>query len=77
MSYQVFVSPAAVRTRIDRAILGLAEDPRPPGARKLAGATSLWRIRVGRWRILYTIEDARLVVLVVAVGHRRQVYRDL
>lgn len=67
----------AVRARIDRAILKLAENPRPPGCTRLVGTASGWRIRVGDWRILYTIEDDKLIVLVVDVGHRREIYRGI
>lgn len=87
MSYQVLISsaakraigklPKAIRMRVDRAILGLADNPRPHGCMKLAGTANGWRIRVSDRRILYTIEDARLVVLVVEVGHRGDVYRGL
>lgn len=54
----------------------LADNPRPAAARALVGAPGRLRIRVGDWRIIYRVEDARLVVLVVEVGHRREVYRD-
>lgn len=60
-----------VVSRIER----LAIKPRPPGCRKLVGAESLWRIRLGEYRILYTIDDARLIIEVVAVRHRRDAYR--
>lgn len=60
--------------RIIAAVEGLAEDPRPAGAKKLAGR-SAWRIRVGAYRVLYEIQDRRLIVLVVAIGHRGDVYR--
>ncbi len=53
----------------------LATDPRPPGARKLAGADHTWRMRSGDYRLIYTVEDQRLIVQVVRVGHRREVYR--
>lgn len=53
----------------------LEANPRPPGAKKLRGESDLWRVRVGDYRILYSIEEARLVVLVVKIGHRREVYR--
>ena len=56
-------------------IVALEVNPRPPGARKLRGESELWRVRVGDYRILYSIEEARLVVLVVKIGHRREVYR--
>jgi len=55
-------------------IRSLADDPRPLGSRKLA-AQEKYRIRQGRYRILYTIEDEALVVYVVKVAHRRDVYR--
>ena len=63
------------RGRVMSAIGSLAEDPRPAGAEKLAGRDDRYRIRVGNYRVLYSIEDAALVVWVVKVGHRREVYR--
>lgn len=63
------------RRRIFRAIMALEVNPRPSGAKKLRGESDLWRVRVGNYRILYSVEEARLVVLVVKVGHRREVYR--
>jgi mRNA interferase RelE/StbE len=63
------------RRRIGRAIEGLAEDPRPAGCRKLRDREG-WRIRVGDYRVLYQIEEGRLVVVVVRVGHRKDVYRE-
>ena len=62
-----------VRRVLDRIRL-LADDPRPPGCEKLSGLER-YRLRQGSYRIVYEIEDARLVVLVVRVGHRREVYR--
>lgn len=64
-----------IQRRLDPAILALAQNPRPPGCVKLSGEESLWRIRVGDYRIVYQIQDAALLVLVVKVGHRREVYR--
>lgn len=61
--------------RIIAAIAGLAEDPRPPQSRKLSGSEK-YRLRCGVYRVLYEIQDAVLVVCVVKVGHRREVYRD-
>ena len=61
--------------RVDARILALAEDPRPPGAKRLAGSEGLHRIRVGDYRVVYAIEDDVLLVLVVRIGHRRDVYR--
>jgi mRNA interferase RelE/StbE len=69
--------PKAEQRQVDAKILGLAEDPRPPGVKKLEGGSGLYRIRSGDYRILYQIEDAASVVLVVCVGNRRDVYRDL
>jgi mRNA interferase RelE/StbE len=64
-----------VQRRLDPAILALADDPRPPGCLKLSGPDSLWRIRVGDYRIVYQIQDQMLLILVVNVGHRREIYR--
>jgi len=61
-------------TRILERIRSLADDPRPPGCEKLSGLER-YRLRQGAYRIVYEIEDARLVVLVVRVGHRSDVYR--
>ncbi len=63
------------RRRIIRKLEELESNPRPPGMEKLAGVDDLYRVRVGDWRIIYTIENAELVVLVVKIGHRREVYR--
>jgi mRNA interferase RelE/StbE len=54
---------------------GLAENPYPPGCKKLAGDEGFWRIRVGDYRVVYTVIQSKLVVLVVKIGHRREVYR--
>ena len=59
---------------LEREILALADDPRPPGCLKLVGHKDHWRVRVGDWRIVYRIEDARLVVVVIRVGARSGVY---
>jgi len=64
----------AVFRRIDRKILVLAEDPRPPGCRKLRGYKDIWRVRVGDWRVVYIVDDAAKVVSVTRIGHRREVY---
>jgi mRNA interferase RelE/StbE len=66
---------ADVQRRLDPAILALAGNPRPSGCVKLSGPDSLWRIRVGDYRIVYQIHDDRLLILVVNVGHRREIYR--
>ncbi|MFE6384824.1 type II toxin-antitoxin system RelE family toxin [Nocardiopsis dassonvillei] len=66
-----------IRLRIARKVRELAVDPRPAGSIPLKGDTESWRIRVGDYRIVYTIHDGRLVVLVLSVAHRREAYRDL
>jgi mRNA interferase RelE/StbE len=53
----------------------LRTDPRPAGARKLVGGDDEWRVRTGDYRIVYETYDRMLVVLVVALGHRRDIYR--
>jgi mRNA interferase RelE/StbE len=63
-----------LRRRILAAIEALADDPRPPGCKKLAGQDG-WRIRVGDYRIVYEIHDRVLLVTVVDVGHRGEIYR--
>ncbi|MCP4896171.1 MAG: type II toxin-antitoxin system RelE/ParE family toxin [bacterium] len=86
MAYSIEVAPAArrqlkkldheMRRRIARRIDSLAEEPRPDGVVKLTGVSpSLYRVREGDYRILYAIEDEQLIVLVVRVAHRSNVYR--
>ena len=67
--------PRREQHRVRAAIDLIAEEPRPPGCVALAGETSVYRVRVGDYRILYEVIDARLVVHVIRVGHRRDVYR--
>ena len=69
------IEPKTLRRRLVAAIQGLAADPRPPGCEKLAGAIEAYRVRQGDYRAVYTIDDRARVVLVVKVGHRREVYR--
>lgn len=83
MSYRIELRPAAVRAlksvdhrdrhRIRGAIALLGENPRPPGATALRGRPGL-RVRVGNYRIIYTVDDDVLVVAVITLGHRRDVY---
>jgi mRNA interferase RelE/StbE len=68
--------PRQVRVRILNALEELRAMPRPSGAVELKGADELWRIRVGDYRIVYTIQDEELVVLVVRVAHRKDAYRE-
>ena len=83
--YKVLFKPSAERAlrklpqEVQRRIVGevatLAYDPRPAGVVKLAGDENLWRIRIGDYRVVYEIHDDRLVVLVLRVAHRKDVYR--
>lgn len=88
MSYTIELLPSAQRdlARLDRrdqqrvakAIDALAQDPLPPGAKTLKGQSQKYRrIRVGSCRVVYTVEGDRLVVLVVRIGQRGQVYKKL
>ena len=67
--------PKADVRRILARIETLRDDPRPPGSEKLAGQER-YRLRQGSYRILYTVADAELVVEIVKVGHRREIYRE-
>jgi mRNA interferase RelE/StbE len=62
--------------RVRAAIDLLAENPRPPGCTKLAGEANAYRVRTGSYRILYEVFDDQLLVQVIRVGHRRDVYRS-
>jgi mRNA interferase RelE/StbE len=66
-----------VARRVHSAILDLSRDPRPEGCRQLKDYSELWRIRVGVHRVVYSIDDGRLVVVALRVAHRREVYRNL
>jgi mRNA interferase RelE/StbE len=66
--------PRKDREKLASKIQGLATNPRPPGSEKLAGDDK-YRIRHGNYRVLYEIDDATIVVVVVRVAHRREVYR--
>ena len=67
--------PGIAQKRVAAAAKELRDNPRPHGCVKLKDEDDLWRIRVGDYRIVYTIEDDELIVLVVRVAHRRDVYR--
>lgn len=64
-----------IHDRVLAAIQALANNPRPPGCRKLAGGRNDWRVRVGDYRVVYEIADQIRVVRVNRVRHRREVYR--
>ena len=67
--------PADLQKRIVRAVELLADNPRPHGVAKMEGDDNLWRIRVGDFRVVYEIHDSVLLVMVLRVGHRREVDR--
>ena len=69
------LKPTASVGRIGRAIDGLSGDPRPSGVRKLVGHESLYRIRVGRYRAVYDIDDQGRSIRITRIRHRREVYR--
>lgn len=86
MTYHVALTPAAarqlrkfdpqIRRRIQAAIELLATEPRPPAATQLVGGAGEWRVRTGDYRVVYEIEDDRLLVLVLSAGHRGEIYRQ-
>lgn len=71
---EVKLLDVVIRVRVIHAFRSLTNDPRPPGCRKLVGAANRWRIRVGDYRILYTIDDGAHLVEIVAVRHRSKAY---
>lgn len=85
MTYSVVIAPAALRQlrkldpqarrRVQAAIDLLAENPRPPAAKRLVNFGGEWRVRVGDYRVVYDIVDDELLVLVLSAAHRREVYR--
>jgi mRNA interferase RelE/StbE len=85
--YSIEWQPAAERVlrkldkpgarRLVASITALATDPRPSGVKALTGLPGALRLRVGDYRVVYMVEDHRLLVLVVTLGHRREIYRNL
>lgn len=69
--------PADIRQGFARRLSDLTENPRPPDGRKLEGAKNCYRLRQGDYRLVYTILEDRVVVLVLRVGHRGDVYRGI
>ncbi len=84
-AYRVVLTPAAerqfaalphqAREMIAAALVALASNPRPPGCVTLAGAEGLWRVRARHYRVIYLIRDDELIVTVVKIGDRKDVYR--
>ena len=64
----------ALLARIDRKIMSLADHPRPTGCKKLRGYKDPWRIRVGDYRVVYLLDDAKALVTIVRVAHHKEVY---
>lgn len=64
----------ALFQRVEQKILMLAGNPRPPGCKKLKGHSDIWRILVGDYRLLYTADDADMIVRISRIAHRREVY---
>ena len=87
MAYTIEITPRAerefrklpiqVRRALTGRIRGLSNDPRPQGSKQLESSRALWRVREGDYRVIYEIQESRLVVLVVRAGHRKDVYRQL
>ena len=85
MAYSVLLAPPAerqlrslapaIQKRLVKRMKALQNDPRPPGVKKLAGEDALYRVREGDYRIIYTIQEEELIVLVVKIGDRKEVYR--
>ncbi|MFP4489484.1 MAG: type II toxin-antitoxin system RelE family toxin, partial [Bacteroidales bacterium] len=84
MTYKLFILPGAQKQlekipardykRVKKSILSLARNPRPSGVKKLKGRQA-WRIRQGDYRIIYEIRDKVLTVTVIALGHRKDIYK--
>lgn len=66
-----------IRQRVQTAINRLGEQPQPRGVTALRGLRGAYRLRVGDYQVVYTVEDRQLVILLVDLGHRREIYRDL
>lgn len=85
MPYSILLAPPAerqlrsfapaIQKRLIKRMKSLQNDPRPPGVKKLAGEDNLYRIREGDYRIIYMVQDKELIVLVVKIGDRNEVYR--
>jgi mRNA interferase RelE/StbE len=85
MAYSILLAPPAerqlkalaepIQKRIVKRLKTLQTNPRPQGVKKLAGEDNLYRIREGEYRIIYTIQDKALTVLIVKIGERKEVYR--
>lgn len=85
MTYRIQLTKAAMRDlrsvpknllqRLDACIVKLADDPLPPGVKKLRNSGGMYRLRVSDYRIIYQVEQEVLTILVVKIGHRREIHR--
>ena len=85
MKYQIEFTPLAerqfkgfsrdIQIRLKKKIDSLSDNPRPSGVQKLAGEEDFYRIRIGDYRVIYQIRDKILFILILKIGHRREVYR--
>ena len=67
--------PKTDQARVVRTILALADDPFPKGSRKLTGYDDVLRVRTGRYRVLYSVSRSKLIIVILKVGHRKDIYR--
>lgn len=67
--------PTNIAHKIKAVIDNLADSPRPNGCKKLTGSTNDYRIRIGNYRVVYTISDAVLIITIIKIAHRKDVYR--
>ena len=88
VAYRLLIKPSAAKeleaigTKRDRQRIvtrsrSLATEPRPSGCEKLAGMSSLFRVRQGQYRVIYSVDDARHAVEIIKVGHRGEIYRNV
>ncbi len=63
--------------RVVKAMVNLADDPYRQGSRKLTGYDDVFRIRVGQYRVLYSVSAKKVVIIILKIGHRKEVYRQL
>lgn len=85
MKYRVDFKPSAARelrklskesaSRVSKKIESLADEPFPHGYTEMKGSKNFYRVRAGDYRIIYTVEHGELLILVVTIGHRREIYR--
>lgn len=87
MAYSIIIKPSAnkallklpkaTQTRILNSLQHLADNPRPPGALKLQSTFDLYRIRIGNYRVIYSINDEQIQILIASIGHRKDIYNFL